>query len=314
MSAAAVAACLLAPATASAASSRVAALQVALRAHDVYTGAVDGIAGPATTAGVRRIQARAGLAVDGIVGPRTRRALGAPGPPSRRQPPAAPGPPRLGRRRAAVRARDPRLPVRAGRRRLRRPHGGGGPARAGVRRPAGRRRRRPGDARRALPPARPRPGAAAADPGAGRRPLRPARRRLPRRPRLPRAQRHPRHRRRVRPRRVRRLGRRLGPDRHARPRQRPAHPLRAPVARHSHAGHLGRRRHDDRPRRRDRLRHRPAPALRGHDPRCERRPGPGVRALTPSGSKYRHKWHVKSPLAASRRQERGAARDSRACR
>ena len=76
MSAAAVAACLLAPATASAASSRVAALQVALRAHGVYGGAVDGIAGPGTTAGVRRIQSRAGLAVDGIVGPRTRRALG----------------------------------------------------------------------------------------------------------------------------------------------------------------------------------------------------------------------------------------------
>jgi peptidoglycan hydrolase-like protein with peptidoglycan-binding domain len=76
MSAAAVAVCCLAPATASAASSRVAALQVALRAHGVYGGAVDGIAGPATRAGVRRVQARAGLAVDGIVGPRTRRALG----------------------------------------------------------------------------------------------------------------------------------------------------------------------------------------------------------------------------------------------
>jgi peptidoglycan hydrolase-like protein with peptidoglycan-binding domain len=76
MSAAAVAASLLAPATASAASSRVAALQVALRAHSVYGGAVDGIAGPATIAGVRRIQARAGLAVDGIAGPLTRRALG----------------------------------------------------------------------------------------------------------------------------------------------------------------------------------------------------------------------------------------------
>ena len=76
MSAAAVAVCLFAPATASAANPRVAALQVALRAHNAYTGAVDGIAGPGTTAGVRRIQARAGLVVDGIVGPRTRRALG----------------------------------------------------------------------------------------------------------------------------------------------------------------------------------------------------------------------------------------------
>jgi murein DD-endopeptidase MepM/ murein hydrolase activator NlpD len=79
MSAAAVAACLLAPATAMAASSRVAALQVALRAHGVYAGAVDGLAGPGTAAGVRRIQRRHGLVADGIAGPRTRRALGAQG-------------------------------------------------------------------------------------------------------------------------------------------------------------------------------------------------------------------------------------------
>ena len=77
MSAAAVAACLLAPATATAASSRVAALQVALRAHAVYDGTVDGLSGPGTAAGVRRFQARAGLVPDGVVGPRTRRALGA---------------------------------------------------------------------------------------------------------------------------------------------------------------------------------------------------------------------------------------------
>jgi murein DD-endopeptidase MepM/ murein hydrolase activator NlpD len=76
MSAAVVAACLAASAPASAASSRVAALQVALRAHAVYDGAVDGVPGPGTAAGVRRIQARAGLAADGIAGPRTRRALG----------------------------------------------------------------------------------------------------------------------------------------------------------------------------------------------------------------------------------------------
>jgi peptidoglycan hydrolase-like protein with peptidoglycan-binding domain len=67
---------LCSPATASAASARIAALQVALRAHDLYGGTVDGLAGPATTAGVRRFQARVGLAVDGIAGPRTRRALG----------------------------------------------------------------------------------------------------------------------------------------------------------------------------------------------------------------------------------------------
>jgi hypothetical protein len=76
MSTATIAVCLLAPTVASAASSRVAALQVALRAHGVYSGPVDGVAGPGTRAGVRRIQQRNGLAVDGIVGPRTRRALG----------------------------------------------------------------------------------------------------------------------------------------------------------------------------------------------------------------------------------------------
>jgi murein DD-endopeptidase MepM/ murein hydrolase activator NlpD len=64
------------PATAAAARSNVAALQVALRAKGVYSGTVDGIRGPLTRAGVRRLQARAGLAADGIAGPRTRSALG----------------------------------------------------------------------------------------------------------------------------------------------------------------------------------------------------------------------------------------------
>jgi murein DD-endopeptidase MepM/ murein hydrolase activator NlpD len=53
-----------------------AALQVALRAKQLYEGTVDGVAGPATRDGVRRFQARRGLAVDGVAGPRTRRALG----------------------------------------------------------------------------------------------------------------------------------------------------------------------------------------------------------------------------------------------
>jgi len=79
MSAAIVAACLLAPASASAASARVAALQVALRAHGAYAGPIDGLSGPGTSTGVRRIQRRAGLVTDGIAGPRTRRALGAQG-------------------------------------------------------------------------------------------------------------------------------------------------------------------------------------------------------------------------------------------
>jgi murein DD-endopeptidase MepM/ murein hydrolase activator NlpD len=54
----------------------VAALQVALRARGAYAGAVDGIAGPATIAAVRTVQARADIAVDGVAGPATRRALG----------------------------------------------------------------------------------------------------------------------------------------------------------------------------------------------------------------------------------------------
>jgi peptidoglycan hydrolase-like protein with peptidoglycan-binding domain len=57
-------------------SPRVAALQVALREKGSYGGTVDGVRGPATTAAVRRFQRRAHLAVDGVVGPHTRRALG----------------------------------------------------------------------------------------------------------------------------------------------------------------------------------------------------------------------------------------------
>jgi peptidoglycan hydrolase-like protein with peptidoglycan-binding domain len=64
---------------AQAASPRVAALQVALRAHGLYGGTIDGLGGPATTIGLRRFQARRGLVADGIAGPQTRRALGAQG-------------------------------------------------------------------------------------------------------------------------------------------------------------------------------------------------------------------------------------------
>ena len=66
---------LAAPAGA-AADARVAALQVALRAKGVYSGSVDGIKGPRTVAAVRAVQARARIAVDGVVGPQTRKALG----------------------------------------------------------------------------------------------------------------------------------------------------------------------------------------------------------------------------------------------
>jgi murein DD-endopeptidase MepM/ murein hydrolase activator NlpD len=54
----------------------VAALQVALWAKGIYRGDVDGLPGPGTAAAVRAFQRRAGLAADGLAGPRTRRALG----------------------------------------------------------------------------------------------------------------------------------------------------------------------------------------------------------------------------------------------
>ena len=54
----------------------VAALQVGLRAYGVYPGTIDGYAGAGTRSAVRSFQARNGLAVDGIAGPQTRRALG----------------------------------------------------------------------------------------------------------------------------------------------------------------------------------------------------------------------------------------------
>jgi murein DD-endopeptidase MepM/ murein hydrolase activator NlpD len=68
---------LAAPAAADGAgSASVAALQAGLRARGLYAGDVDGYAGPLTEAAVRELQRRAGLAVDGIAGPATRRALG----------------------------------------------------------------------------------------------------------------------------------------------------------------------------------------------------------------------------------------------
>jgi peptidoglycan hydrolase-like protein with peptidoglycan-binding domain len=57
-------------------SGRIAALQVALRAHNAYAGTIDGVRGPGTIAGVRRFQRRHHLTVDGVAGPQTRRALG----------------------------------------------------------------------------------------------------------------------------------------------------------------------------------------------------------------------------------------------
>jgi murein DD-endopeptidase MepM/ murein hydrolase activator NlpD len=70
------AALLLAPNAFAAGDPEIAALQVGLRAHGVYSGSVDGVLGETTTAAVRRLQRRSGLAVDGVPGARTRTALG----------------------------------------------------------------------------------------------------------------------------------------------------------------------------------------------------------------------------------------------
>jgi murein DD-endopeptidase MepM/ murein hydrolase activator NlpD len=63
-------------------SSSVAALQVGLRAKGLYSGTVDGIAGPGTRQAVRALQRRAGIAVDGVAGPQTLGALGRDGRPA----------------------------------------------------------------------------------------------------------------------------------------------------------------------------------------------------------------------------------------
>jgi murein DD-endopeptidase MepM/ murein hydrolase activator NlpD len=57
-------------------SARIAALQTALAVKGLYDGPVDGVLGPGTTTAVRRLQRMAGLEVDGVPGPQTRRALG----------------------------------------------------------------------------------------------------------------------------------------------------------------------------------------------------------------------------------------------
>ena len=57
-------------------SADVAALQVGLHSRGLYGGTIDGILGPRTRRAVRAFQRRAGLAVDGVPGPQTKRALG----------------------------------------------------------------------------------------------------------------------------------------------------------------------------------------------------------------------------------------------
>jgi hypothetical protein len=67
---------LASPSPAGAASANTAALQAALKARDLYSGFVDGVAGPLTRGGLLRFQRRRGLLVDGVAGPQTRSALG----------------------------------------------------------------------------------------------------------------------------------------------------------------------------------------------------------------------------------------------
>lgn len=67
---------LVRPPAAGAASAEVAALQVAMRALGLYRGGIDGVTGPGTRSAVVRFQRRAHVAVDGVAGPRTLRRLG----------------------------------------------------------------------------------------------------------------------------------------------------------------------------------------------------------------------------------------------
>jgi LysM repeat protein len=53
-----------------------AGVQIALRQHGLYRGAIDGVQGPKTRRAIRILQRRRGLVVDGLAGPRTRAALG----------------------------------------------------------------------------------------------------------------------------------------------------------------------------------------------------------------------------------------------
>src|SRR6185437_439452 len=67
---------MLVPAPADASTVEIAALQSALQGLQLYSGFVDGVKGPLTRDGIRALQRRRGLPVDGIAGPETRRALG----------------------------------------------------------------------------------------------------------------------------------------------------------------------------------------------------------------------------------------------
>ncbi|HET7745263.1 MAG TPA: peptidoglycan-binding protein [Gaiellaceae bacterium] len=74
-----------------AASARVAALQIAVRAHGLDPGPIDGVAGPRTRGALVSFQRRRRLVPDGKLGPATRRALGTRGRPLLGQRELAPG-------------------------------------------------------------------------------------------------------------------------------------------------------------------------------------------------------------------------------
>jgi hypothetical protein len=67
---------LAAPAASAGRDAGLAALQVALHARGLYSGAIDGVKGPGTTTAIKRFQRRAGLTPNGIPGTQTRKALG----------------------------------------------------------------------------------------------------------------------------------------------------------------------------------------------------------------------------------------------
>ena len=60
---------------------QVAGVQIALRQHGLYRGPIDGVQGPMTVRAIRAFQRQHGLSADGLVGPRTRAALGSRGRP-----------------------------------------------------------------------------------------------------------------------------------------------------------------------------------------------------------------------------------------
>ena len=74
--------CVLVFSAPAAAGPKVAAVQVALKRLGLYNATVDGVRGPLTKTAIASFQRRRGLAVDGVVGPRTRAAFGKRGRPA----------------------------------------------------------------------------------------------------------------------------------------------------------------------------------------------------------------------------------------